>query len=454
MSTYFLYKGVPYRLFPRIAFPSHVLLIIWVDSMIFLLFFDTIKAIKIGVVRMKACGLIVEYNPFHNGHLHHLQEARKITGADCMITVMSGPFLQRGEPAIMDKFHRAKAALASGIDIVLELPFIYAVESSDLFAKGSVATLNEIGVSSICFGSESGDISAFLSGCQILKNQEDQFKTTLKKYLDIGFSFPEASKEAYKKIGLVGEAMDLSKPNNILGFSYVKEIVDNILPIKPYTIKRTKSNYHDQTIQYRIASATSIRNELFKEMEMTEKVKHALPENTLEQLQVYRKNSGHWHSWEDYFPLLHYRVMTMAESELRAIHGVEEGLEYRIKRTAKIAESFHEWVDAIKTKRYTWTRLQRTFVHILANTKKSDLELPKHMNSVPYVRILGMTKTGREFLHARKKIMNVPVVTRFSRNMHPLLELEERASHAYYSILKPAVQQTFVRQELEPPIFD
>ncbi|WP_430786140.1 nucleotidyltransferase [Virgibacillus flavescens] len=401
---------------------------------------------------MEACGLIVEYNPFHNGHLHHLKQAKKESNASCMIAVMSGNFLQRGEPAIIDKFHRTKAALANGIDIVLELPFTYAVQSSELFAKGSVHTLNEIGVSSICFGSESGTTSNFISSYQKFKEKETIFQEELRINLDKGLSFPDASKYAYASIGLATAEMDLSQPNNILGFSYVREILAHQLPIKPFTIKRTKSGYHDQTISSSIASATSIRKQLFQDGHLTEQSEQALPTHTKEQLISYRNKTSLWHSWEHYFSLLHYRVMTMSHTELAAIHGVDEGLEYRIKKTAKKAQSLYEWIELIKTKRYTWTRIQRTFVHILTNTKKEDVDVIKQNKSVPYVRLLGMTEQGRTYLNKQKKSMNIPLLSQLSSFNNPLLISEEQASSAYYSILQPSIRREFNKQEILPPI--
>ncbi|WP_404452490.1 nucleotidyltransferase [Virgibacillus necropolis] len=401
---------------------------------------------------MDACGLIVEYNPFHNGHLHHLVEAKKESSASCMIAVMSGNFLQRGEPAIIDKFHRTRAALAGGIDIVLELPFVYAVQSSDLFAKGSVQTLNEIGVSSICFGSESGTTSNFTSSYEIFKEKETIFQAELRKNLHKGLSFPDASKHAYEQIGLTSDEMDLSQPNNILGFSYIKEILDHDLAIKAFTVKRTKSGYHDQTISSTIASATSIRKQLLQEGHITEHSASTFPNSTKQQLTDYYHKTAVWHNWEQYFSLLQYRVMTMDHNEIAAIHGVDEGLEYRIKKTAKHAQSLYEWVDAIKTKRYTWTRIQRVFVHILTNTKKEHIQLIKTNESVPYVRLLGMTKQGQAYLNQQKKAMNVPLVSQLTHHNSPLLISEEKASNAYYSILKPSLRRDFIKQEIGPPI--
>ncbi|WP_382396954.1 nucleotidyltransferase [Lentibacillus salinarum] len=401
---------------------------------------------------MQACGLIVEYNPFHNGHAYHIQASKEASGADCMIAVMSGSFLQRGEPAIIDKFHRAKAALQAGVDIVVELPYLYAVQSSDLFARGSVHTLSELGVSSICFGSESGDISHFTTGYDVWNKNQSTYQTALQENMARGLAFPEASRLASGAIGLTTGGMDLAKPNNILGFSYVKTILDDQLPIDPLTVGRLDSDYHDKSITGTIASATSIRNELIKNEYISETANRSLPGETADQLQKYKQKATIWHRWEHYFHLVHYRVMTMTEAELAAIHGMDEGLEYRIKKTAHNAASFRDWLNSIKTKRYTWTRLQRTFTHILTNTKKTDVARIQHIPSVPYVRLLGMTESGRAYLNNWKKDMGVPLLSTLARQTDPMSAIEEKASHAYYSILPAEKKRAFHHQELEPPI--
>lgn len=401
---------------------------------------------------MRACGLIVEYNPFHNGHLYHVEQAKKVTESDCMIAVMSGSFLQRGEPAIMDKFHRTRAALHNGIDIVLELPYVYAVQNSDIFANGAVRILNEIGVNNICFGSESGDIDLFIKAYESFKEKEAIFKETLKSNLNTGISFPEASKRAYSKIGLTNNLIDLSMPNNILGFSYVKAILENNLPIIPLTIKRLKSQYHDNIMESPIASATSIRKELFTYKKINQSIQTTLPEETVQQLTLYQETSQTWHQWESYFPILQYRVLTMTIQELQQIHGVNEGIEYRIKSTAKKANSFSQWVEMVKTKRYTWTRIQRLFAHILTNTKKEDVRSFLDNPTIPYIRVLGITEKGRKYLNNQRKRIEKPIVFNYSRNNVRMLELEERVSLAYYSILSPLVQQTLFKQELKGPI--
>ncbi|MCT2538074.1 nucleotidyltransferase [Aquibacillus koreensis] len=401
---------------------------------------------------MKACGLIVEYNPFHNGHQYHLDQAKKVTNADCMIAVMSGNFLQRGEPAIIDKYARTKIALQQGVDIVIELPFVYAVQHSDLFARGAIMTLDALKTSTVCFGSEHGEVNDFIEAYHILELHKDQFHKDLKEELTTGKSFPEASKNAYSTIGLTKGKVDLSQPNNILGFGYVKGIFQTNTPITPVTIKRYKNDFHDQDIAHSIASATSIRKELLAYGKLTSKAVSTLPDMTQKALDQYLLSNGIWHEWEKYFPLLQYRVLTMSHEELRTIHGVNEGIEHRLKRTASQVDSFKNWMETLKTKRYTWTRLQRVFVHILTNTKKDLIQSLLHADEAPYVRLLGMTQKGRAYLKEKKKQIEQPIITGFKKDPGPVLQAEERATDAYYSILPSKQKLKLRKQELEPPI--
>ncbi|UFU00925.1 nucleotidyltransferase [Radiobacillus kanasensis] len=401
---------------------------------------------------MEACGLIVEYNPFHNGHLYHLTQSKKETKASCIIAVMSGNFLQRGEPAIIDKFHRTKIALQSGVDLVIELPYAYAVQHSDLFSFGAVTALEHLFCQSVCFGSEHGTIDAFLSAYDTLHHEKQRFQEELHRHLAEGISFPEASKRAYQSIGLTEGAVDLSSPNNILGFSYVKAIKDHSYQISPMTIERTSNQFHQKTITSSIASATSIRKELLENQRITEKASQAMPTSTLEALHDYYQKTGMWHNWDHYFSVLQYRIQTMSLTELENIHGVEEGLEYRLKRTIASAISFEEWMQALKTKRYTWTRLQRICTHIITNTTKQEMEEIKTSSSFPYVRVLGMTKNGQKYLNQIKKQATVPIYTKLPNDNSLLSRMEERATNAYYSVLNPKQKIALKQQEFQPPI--
>ncbi|MFG6119079.1 nucleotidyltransferase [Thalassobacillus sp. B23F22_16] len=401
---------------------------------------------------MKACGLVVEYNPFHYGHLHHLEQSKKETGAACMIAVMSGPFLQRGEPAIIDKWSRARAALESGVDLVVELPSLFAVEHSDLFSKGAVLTLKELGIDALCFGSEHGNITSFTEAAEVYASSQKEFDSKLHELLSSGLSFPEAARHAYQSIGLTEGEVDLAKPNNILGFSYVKQLLKYAPEVKAATIQRISSDYHDETITGEIASATSIRKELLSARSITDIAEQALPVTTRTVLSDYKRKTHQWHDWELYFPFLHYRILTMSATELRNIHTVEEGLENRMKRVAKQAGTFRELMEGMKTKRYTWTRLQRMFTHILCNTKKDEAEALLSLEKMPYVRILGMNATGQSYLKEVRKDADVPYINQIQQMDDPLLKIDERASNAYYSIFPARLKQYMLQQELQPPL--
>ncbi|MET3682033.1 putative nucleotidyltransferase [Alkalibacillus flavidus] len=400
---------------------------------------------------MRACGLIVEYNPFHNGHLYHQEASREQTDADVTVAVMSGSFLQRGEPAIIDKFSRTKAALYHGVDVVLELPFIYAVQYADLFAKGAIATLDAIGVDTVCFGSESGRIDDFSNHYEQFKSHETQFHSVRQQFLNEGDSFPQASTKAYDAIGLRSQELDLGQPNNILGFSYVKAIKELHSSIQPDTITRTKSHYHDETINYSIASATSIRKELLEYGQLTEASQNALPDETVRQLHHYA-DKALWHDWEHYFPYLQLLVQTHSHRQLQHIHGMIEGLEYRLKQTVDQADSFREWMSLLKTKRYTWTRLQRMFVHLLTNTTKDDVAAYDELTTPPYVRLLGMTQTGQQWIRSKKKSLEVPLISNMQQTDHDLMAIEERATDAYYLPIEPHKRRLLKQQEIKGPI--
>ncbi|KGX88557.1 nucleotidyltransferase [Pontibacillus litoralis] len=401
---------------------------------------------------MKASGLIVEYNPFHHGHLHHYQRAKAISEAPCMVAIMSGNFLQRGEPAIVDKWHRTKMALQSGIDLVLELPFVFAVQHSDYFAKGAVLTLAAIGVQSICFGSEHGDIQPFYAVYDTIQERQADYHQFVKEALQLGHSYPQANRLAYERLGIKDANFDLSKPNNILGYSYVKTIHDYKVDIKPCTIKRKHANYHDSHIDHHIASATSIRNSIFSNGAILEEAKSALPKCSVQLLNRYKQEAGMWHEWDSYFPYLQYRISTMSKQELKHIQGMEEGLENKLKQTILKAQTFTQWMNIVKSKRYTWTRLQRIMVNILTNTTKEELKMIKEIDKIPYVRVLGMTPTGKNYLHQIKKQMDVPLITQIHKHSHPYLTIEERVMDSYYAIIPPNKKQSIRKKEFQPPL--
>jgi predicted nucleotidyltransferase len=392
---------------------------------------------------MKAVGVIVEYNPFHNGHRYHLQETREKTGADCLVAVMSGNFLQRGEPAIVSKWARAKMALAAGVDLVIELPYAFAVQAAERFADGAVRLLDAIGCEELCFGSESGDIAAFLAAAKTLFSQKEEFDALVRAELQRGQSFPKANAKAWDQLRSV--PLDLAQPNNVLGFAYVKAIWRHKLAITPRTIPRLAAGYHDESFSHpSIASATSVRKTLQQTGQLAS-IAPYVPPTTLEQLRQYRQTYGRWHDWEAYFPLLKYRLLTTTEEELRRMAGIEEGVEHRLKEKITAAETFASFIAAVKTKRYTWTRLQRMCAHVLTNFTKEE---QTKAAGPTYIRLLGMSETGRRYLQRVKKELALPLITKAAKlNGDPLYEQEKRAAAVYAAALPEPLYSAALKEE-------
>ncbi|KAB8138639.1 nucleotidyltransferase [Gracilibacillus oryzae] len=395
---------------------------------------------------MRGCGLIVEYNPFHNGHKYHLDQSQQASNADCMIAVMSGNFLQRGEPAIIDKHHRAKLAVSQGADLVIELPYYYAVQHSELFAEGAIKLLSTLKADHICFGSEHGDITGFLEMINLLKNNFTEFHYHLKQALNKGNSYPRANELAFRQIGGEHLSLDFTQPNNILGTQYVSKILQIDPAIQPLTVKRQQNNYHDRQISIPFASATSIRKELLtvdKESDLSETV----PAETTEILNQYKSAFGCWHEWEQYYSYLYYRILTMETDDLKKIHGIKEGLENRIISSIREATDFQQLMRKMKTKRYTWTSLQRIFANILTNTTKDEIEAKLHVP--PPLRILAMSPTGIKYLNYLKQYDQKFFTS--NKKPYPDHDFDNRIASAYYSILSIEKQHTAKKQDFKPP---
>jgi predicted nucleotidyltransferase len=361
---------------------------------------------------------------------------------------MSGNFLQRGEPALVSKWARTRMALAAGVDIVVELPYMFAVQAAKEFAAGAVSLLAALHCDCICFGSENGDIHHFTEAVKALAKQEDKYNDYLKKALQTGVSYPKASALAFQQLQI--ENLDLAKPNNILGFYYVKAIMEEHKKMTPHTIKRIAAGYHDQTISDQsIASATSLRNALNYSIKHLEKIAPYIPESTKNVLYEYYSTYRLFHQWNDYFSLLKYRVLTMDINEMREIADMDEGLEYRFKDAIMEAKSFAELIDMVKTKRYTWTRLQRTCAHILTNFTKQQKEFNK---KATYIRLLGMSETGRSYLKTVKKQLSLPLISKVSLlEDHPIYKQEKKATFAYVSVLQEPLRTRAIKEEYATP---
>ncbi|MEH7275545.1 nucleotidyltransferase [Neobacillus vireti] len=402
---------------------------------------------------MKAVGVIVEYNPFHNGHAYHLQAAKESAQADVVIAVMSGNFLQRGEPALVSKWYRTKMALLNGVDIVLELPYQFAAQKAETFANGAVAILEAIGCHSLCFGSESGDISSFIQTVDYLDRHKDRFDENIKMNIKKGVSFPKALSLSFESLSSNENLVSLDKPNNILGFHYVKALKHQKSPIIPLTVKRKSADYHDEHFaDETIASATSIRKAIFAAEENNSSIEQYIPDATNRLLREYLDVYGNFHEWENYWSYLRYSLLHCSPEELREIYEVEEGIEHRLIAAALDTSSFKEFMEKVKTKRYTWTRLQRICVHILTNTKKE--EMISSIEKAAYLRLLGMTKSGKEYLNKYKAQFTLPFISKLSSYKEKDIFLDIRASRVYSFGLGNQTMDKLLKQEYnQPPIY-
>ncbi|MBD1379910.1 nucleotidyltransferase [Metabacillus arenae] len=399
---------------------------------------------------MKAVGIVVEYNPFHNGHLYHLQQSKETAGADIAIAVMSGNFLQRGEPALVSKWSRTKMALQGGVDIVVELPYAFATQKAETFANGAVSILEALHCDSLCFGSESGSTESFHEVIDFLESNQEEYDRFVKEYLKKGYSYPKATSLAFHQLSGSEQLVDLSKPNNILGVQYVKAIKDQKAAMVPKTIQRISADYHDEEFSSQsIASATSIRKSIFTNKE-TNELKPFVPNTTWIHLNQYLYDYNQFHHWETYFPYLKYTILTMSKEELRGIYEMEEGLENRIFSNILHSPSFQAFMTSIKTKRYTWTRLQRLAVHILTRTTKNQMN---DVIQASYIRLLGLSKGGQKYLNQMKKTVPIPIVSKLSSFEDPLITLDIKAAYAYSMAYNEPVTSAEIKNEFSiPPI--
>lgn len=402
---------------------------------------------------MKSTGIIVEYNPFHNGHFYHLQEAKKRTQSEVAIAVMSGNFLQRGEPALASKWTRTKMALNAGVDIVIELPYSFAVQKADIFAYGAVYLLNALKCGSICFGSEEGEIMPFIHTKNFLNDHKTTYEQAINMYMKEGLSYPAALGSAFKQLNPTTDTVDLSKPNNILGFQYLSAAAKINNKIDLFTIKRKSADFHDDHLtNSTIASATAIRKSLHQGGNL-ESIRPFIPATSYMALSSYVAEYGQFHHWENYWPHLQYRLLTMKTRDLQKIYEVEEGIENRLIKAARRADSFLSFMKIIKTKRYTWARLQRLCTHILTATTKEDM---KHASIQPkYIRLLGMTEIGRKYLSGIKKELPLPLISKVSAFPSEMLSLDLNAADVYaLGLLEPARTKMLALEFAQPPILN
>ncbi|GGL44861.1 nucleotidyltransferase [Sporolactobacillus putidus] len=382
---------------------------------------------------MLIAGVITEYNPFHNGHLYQLDTLRQTLRPDLIVSVMSGDFLQRGEPAVVSKWDRTRMALQAGIDLIIELPYIFSVGKADIFARGAVSVLDQLGVSHLIFGSEIGRTEPFFHTLSLIENNKERYNQALKEALREGMSYPNAHAAAYRLLSSSadGELVDLTQPNNSLGFHYIQAIHNRKSAMIPVTILRKETGHGDRTFdsEASIASARSIRSYLLGGGSLTN-LQNKIPSFVYSSLN--RKNEFHgFTDWETFFPFLKYRLLSSTAQQLSQIYEMEEGIEHRLLSYIAKADNFYNFISSVKTKRYTWARLQRLSVHVLTNTSKSDARLPAAAGEAPYLRLLGMNKKGQNYLAAIRKDLQVPLVAKIRKHRNPILDLDIRAAALY-----------------------
>lgn len=397
---------------------------------------------------MKAVGLITEYNPFHNGHLYHLNKAMELTGADISVAVMSGDFVQRGELAVLDKYTRASMALNSGVNLVVELPVNYAVSSAESFAAGALKVLDYIKADSIAFGSESGNIERLSKLAHILCDNEDTLYKEISKYTANGISYAAARQKVVEKLTDKDTAAMLTSSNNILAVEYLKAIIKNNYAIKPYTIKRQGDSYNDTDIRSEYASATALRGNLKADniskyipvkagLILSSNTNYIYPDDITEALftrllgilfaSSYDKNVfiENVMRYPDVNKEIAGRLYKSAMDMIT--RTVPQGAESKDNG----AFSFGSLCEHIKTKEVPLSRIKRALVRITLGLDKKHME--KYANE-PYIRVLGFDKKGQEYLSYIRKTVEVPLITKTADYKEMLLD-DIHAANIYNMIV-------------------
>lgn len=378
---------------------------------------------------MNSCGIIAEYNPFHNGHKYQLQKAREQTQADVMIVAMSGNFLQRGEPAIIDKWQRAAEALEQGADLVVELPVQWSLQSADYFAKGGIKALHALHCANLSFGTDSTEDFDYSAFGRFIASHQEELDAAYQVYDKPGLSYAQKMAAVLNK-EYPSFSLQKEQPNHILGLTYAKENARFEHPMAIYPVKRLKSSHHSTELTEEIASATAIRQGIFA----GKTIEEVVPTKTAEDLAFYQV------SWKDYWPLLKYKVLASSPAELREIYQMVEGLEYRLKNKIKDAANFDEYVEEVKSKRYTRTRIQRLLCYVLLNLKDKDVKNAWQHN---YLHILGFTQKGRQYLQQEKKTINWPIISKIGQAQEQLMTLAIQSDNIYQLANSLIAEQNF-----------
>jgi predicted nucleotidyltransferase len=393
---------------------------------------------------MKILGIITEYNPFHNGHLYHLFKAKEITGADHVIAIMSGNFLQRGEPAIINKWARTKMTLNAGVDLIIELPFVFSTQDANGFAFGAVKLLDSLQIIDyLCFGCETDNLDTLYSISNFLHIEPQEYKELIVYNCKSGYEFPKTRSQTvcdYHRIfGIDGlekiSDLELSKllkyPNNILALEYIKHLLNLESKIKPVAIKRMGASYHQKNITGKISSATSIRNEILNNLSpskadlfmLNDKIKSTIPPSGFSVLVRELREGRGPITLDSYRQYILATLRRMSLEDISRIHGVTEGLENRIKKASLKSYTIEQLINSIKTRRYTRTKIQRIILHLMMNLSKKDVKIFNRCGPL-YARILGFSKKGKTLLRTIKKNSSTPLISKLSNYLRQTISEE------------------------------
>ena len=423
---------------------------------------------------MKTVGIIAEYNPFHRGHAYHLQKAKELADADYAVVVLSGDFVQRGGPAIVDKYLRAEMALRSGADLVLELPISYATGSAEAFAQGAVSVLEAVGcVDALCFGSEAGGLSALLSYARLFEEEPPAYRELLKEALRQGLSFPAARSRAAEEYRNLTErilpccaddadcrrsASLLEEPNNILGVEYCRALIRRSSSIRPLTLPRRSSGYHDLSLDTEMASASAIRQAVFQAYKayktgrtgetaaagagslLPASLENQLPPASRRLLAAALASYGPVRL-NDFSSILFYRLLTLSRKELSSFQDVGEDLAARMENCRFQFTTAEAFADLLKTRQLTHTRITRALCHILLGLTQAELDARKAAGWPVYLRALGFRESARPLLAEIKKRSAYPLLVKAadaSSILPPeqlaLFEQDVSAAHVYEAV--------------------
>ena len=354
---------------------------------------------------MTKVGIIAEYNPFHNGHLYHLNKTKEMFPNSYLILVLIGNFTQRAEPSIINKWNKTKIALEYGFDLIIELPFNIATSSADIYALGAIKLLDKLGCDYLVFGSETNDIELFNKAATSTKNNT-KYQNKIKYYLNKGYNYPKSCSLALNEICNI----KIDKPNDVLGLEYIRSIINLNSKIKPISIKRT-NDYDDTSIKSNITSASSIRNNI----DNKDLIKKTMPDTSFKYINNINLN--------DYFNILKYEIII--NNKLNEVLDVNEGIENKLKKEIFNVNSIDELILKVKSKRYSYNRIKRMLLHIITNTKKD------YNKDINYIRVLGMNNNGIRILKKIKKDINIPIITKFKKEYEYLFLDDIKASKIY-----------------------